>query len=72
MNPELQHCDLRTLLDIYLKESKKFSTALEEGVGWQTLQEKRQYIRAISTLINKKYDELYGAHRFRNRPPHGD
>jgi hypothetical protein len=72
MKNEFEHYDLRTLLDIYMKESKEFSTALEAGASWQILQEKRTRISLINFLINKKYDEANGSERFRNRPPHGD
>jgi hypothetical protein len=72
MEKEFERLDLRTLLDSYMQESKEFSTALKAGASWQTLQERRDRIRRISALINKKYDELYGTSRRRHRPPHGD
>jgi hypothetical protein len=72
MENEFEHYDLRTLLDIYMKESKEFSTALKAGASWQTLQERRTRIRLINFLINKRYDEANGPQRFRDKPPHGD
>ena len=72
MENEFEHYDLRTLLDLYMKESKEFSTALEAGASWKILQEKRTRIRLVNFLINKRYDETKGSERFRNRPPHGD
>ena len=72
MELEFERCDLRTLLDAYMKESKEFSTALEGGATWQSLQERRNRIRQISALINKKYEELHGERRLRDKPPHGD
>jgi len=72
MEPEFERFDLRTLLDIYMKESKEFSVALQEGASWQALQERRLRIRAINHFISKKYDELYSGYRLRNKPPHGD
>jgi hypothetical protein len=72
MEKEFERLDLRTLLDTYMKESKEFSTALKAGASWQSLEKRRDRIRQISTLINKKYDELYGTDRRRDKPPHGD
>lgn len=72
MENEFEHYDLRTLLDLYIKESKDFSTALKAGASWHVLQEKRTRIRLINFLINKKHDETNGSERFRNKPPHGD
>lgn len=72
MEPEFERFDISILLETYMKESKEFSTALEQGASWDSLEKKRLRIRLISALINKKYDELYGAHRLRNKPPHGD
>jgi hypothetical protein len=72
MEFEFERYDLRTLLGAYMQESKAFSTALENGEPWQSLQEKRARIRQIGALINKKYEELYGERRIRNKPPHGD
>lgn len=72
MENEFERYDLRTLLDLYMKESREFSTALEADASWQLLQEKRTRIRLINFLINKRYDEVNGSERFRNRPPHGD
>lgn len=69
---ELAGHDLRYLLDLYLKESKNFSTALEEGASWQTLQEMRVGLRELNNVISQKYDALYGSRRLRHQPPHGD
>ena len=72
MENELEQCDLRTLLEAYMMESREFSTALQAGASWQTLKDRRDRIRHISSIINKKYDELYSSQRRRHNPPHGD
>jgi hypothetical protein len=72
MKNDYERFDLSTLLDIYMKESKAFSVALEQGASWDTLQEKRTRIRKISALINEAYDKTSGSHRERGKPPHGD
>lgn len=72
MENEFERLNLRTLLEIYMEESKKFSTALRAGASWQALLEKRVRIRSIGLFINKKYDELSREPRCHNQPLHGD
>lgn len=69
---DLECYDLRSLLDLYMKEAKDFSKALEEGASWQALQERRVQLRRLNTVISKKYNDLYTPQRLRDKPPHGD
>ncbi|HEU0110329.1 MAG TPA: hypothetical protein VFQ73_05600 [Flavisolibacter sp.] len=71
MLPEYDHCDLRTLQEFYMRESREFSIALEQGASWKILQQKRQSIREINEMITKKYDEIYRSSRNRFSHPHG-
>ncbi|HEX2609244.1 MAG TPA: hypothetical protein VHK91_17805 [Flavisolibacter sp.] len=72
MNKELERLDFKSLLDLYMSESESFSTALGSGASWMELQDRRSRIREISTLISRKYDQVYNVERQRHRPPHGD
>lgn len=72
MEKELDRLDLRTLLETYMNESRAFSEALKAGASWQSLEDRRDRIRKISRLINKKYEGIYGMQRRRDKPPHGD
>ena len=72
MEQDFERYNIHNLLELYLKESREFSTALETGATWRQLHRLRDRIRRISELINKKYNEEYGgAHRERNKPPAG-
>lgn len=72
MDTEFERFDMSRLLDAYVKESKAFSTAVEQGAAWERLREHSLRIRRIGALINNKHRELYGERRLRNQPPHGD
>lgn len=71
MNDDLECLDLSALLTIYIKESKAFAAALDEGASWDRLQEQRMRIRKISAVINNKYDGENEEVRQRSGPPHG-
>jgi hypothetical protein len=57
---ELEQNDIGALLELYMNESKEFSKALESGVTWKILQEKRGRVSEVGELISRKYDEMYG------------
>jgi hypothetical protein len=71
---DFEHLDLRTLLELYLQETKAFSAALGEGASWDELERKRLRIRELSACINKKYksDDTKDQRSRGSRPPHGD
>jgi hypothetical protein len=73
MEHEFERYDLRTLLELYLNESKEFSEALTGNRPWEELKVKRLRVKEISAWISKRYQEQYtSSHRRRDAPPHGD
>ena len=72
MMKEIEQNDLRTLLEIYMNESKEFSKALEFGATWKILQEKRGKVKVIGELISKRYGEMYGKERTQYITPYND
>jgi hypothetical protein len=73
MEQDFERYNIHNLLELYLEESREFSSALESGVSWKQLQMLRDRIRRISELINKKYEQEYGGpQRVRYRPPTGE
>jgi hypothetical protein len=56
---ELEQHDLSTLLALYMEEAKAFTTALNRGDSWQSLQEKRRRIQLLNEQINIKYQQSY-------------
>lgn len=71
---DFEQLDLRTLLELYLQETKAFSAALGKGASWDELETKRLRIRALSACINRKY-QSHAPNNQRSRddkPPHGD
>jgi hypothetical protein len=74
MTPDFEQLDLRTLLELYLQETKAFSAALGRGADWNELETTRLRIRELSAYINRKSkEEPARGHRQRgSQPPHGD
>lgn len=72
MEKDFVQMDMKTLLETYMTEAKAFSEALSRGASWETLREKRMYIRMLSESINRRYKESYHPERRRDSPPHGD
>jgi hypothetical protein len=73
MGQELERYDLRTLLELYMQESKAFSAALSGGATWQELRDRRVRIKKINECINQKYNADHPTGRRRDDlPPHGD
>ena len=66
--------DIQTLLNLYMKEARDFSAALQGGASWEELKAKRNMIKEISTHLNKKYDLQQGTAKRRrdSRAPHED
>lgn len=57
--------DIQSLLNLYMKEARDFSAALQGGASWEELKAKRGLIKEISNQLNKKYEEQYSATRRR-------
>lgn len=73
MERDLEKYDLRTLLELYMREAKEFSSALQNNGSWLELKTKRLRIKEISACISKKYQDQYNSSaRRRDMPPHGD
>ena len=74
MMRDFEQLDLRTLLELYLQETKAFSAALGRGANWNELETQRLRIRELSDCINRKTkEESVKGHRQRgSKPPHGD
>jgi hypothetical protein len=69
---DIERLDLRSLLELYMEESREFSTALSRGASWEELKNRRQIIKYINACIKHKYTENYDTSRRRDQPPHGD
>ena len=70
---EFERMELQALLEIYARQSKEFTSALNKGASWETLSEKRITIKLLSSQINRKYKEkYYSNNRRRDQAPHGD
>lgn len=73
MERDFEQYDLRTLLELYMREAKDFSYALQNNRSWEELRTKRLRIKEISACISKKYQDQYDSSaRRRDMPPHGD
>jgi len=72
MNNDFAQMDMKLLLETYMTEAKEFSEAFSRGASWETLREKRMYIRMLSECINRRYNETHYSERRRDMPPHGD
>jgi len=72
MDKDFAQMDMKLLLETYMTEAKEFSEALSRGASWETLREKRMYIKMLSEFINRRYKETYYSDRRRDMPPHGD
>jgi len=57
--------DIPSLLNLYMKEARDFSAALQSGASWEELKSKRGLIKEISNQLNKKYEEQYASTRRR-------